>query len=140
MENQKKTEPQNPLKAIACMGIFSLPIFLICVPTIALNFSPEFLLVLGVLAALTLGSNSIWYSHSQSVNMSSPEIEKLEERLGNLETIASHDELKGDLGHEELQYLRNQIDKLGTTGNNHNLKCDRVDDELQALINQINSL
>lgn len=82
------------LKATIWMWGLSIPLFFACVPIIALT-AMGILLPLFVLIALTLGTASVWFFYSKSMNAMSLEIQQLQGRIVNLETIASHEELDG---------------------------------------------
>jgi hypothetical protein len=96
MNNSKEVlntkEKDVRLKATIWMWGLSVPLFFACVPIIALS-AMGILLPLFVLIALTIGTTSVWFFYSKSMNAMSLEIKQLQERIVNLETIAIHEGL-----------------------------------------------
>ncbi|MEA5573491.1 hypothetical protein [Calothrix sp. UHCC 0171] len=80
------------VKATIWMWGLSVPLFFACVPIIALS-DMGISLPFFVLIALALGTASIWFFYGKSMNVLSLEIKQLQERIIDLETIASHEGL-----------------------------------------------
>jgi hypothetical protein len=82
------------VKATIWMWGLSVPLFFACVPIIALS-AMGILLPLFVLIALAMGTASVWFFYGKSMDALSLEIKQLQERIVDLETIASHEGLDG---------------------------------------------
>jgi len=87
-----RDEKDVRIRVTVGMWRLSIPLFIACVPIIALT-SMGILLPLVLLVALTIGTSAVWGFHSQSMTAAELELKQLQERIVNLETIASHEEL-----------------------------------------------
>lgn len=97
---------EKDVRIRATFGMFKLSGFLIIasVPVIALDSTLGMLIPLFVLFALVIGTAAVWGFHSKSMVAADLELKQLQERISNLETIASHDELGG--GYAVLKQLK----------------------------------
>jgi hypothetical protein len=109
MHNQQqlldRQEKDIRLKTTVLMWVISIPLFSTCIPIVSLS-SVGILLPFFILIALTLGTTSVWFFHSNSMNATFLEIKQLQERLANLETIISHDELNNKFAVSEITSLQ----------------------------------
>lgn len=105
-----RDEKDIPLRATIWMWGLSTPLFFACIPIIALT-SIGILLPLALLVALMIGTTSVWFFHSQSMTTAKLELKQLQERIVNLETIASHEELDGKFIALEQIALKSSVDR-----------------------------
>ncbi len=90
--NQVTTDERDVrLKGTIWVWSLSIPLFLLCIPIIALT-DTGVLVPLFVLGSAATATASIWFFYEKSAGSISSEVKALQDRIANLETIAGHDE------------------------------------------------